>query len=193
MRDAHKWSVEKSKKVTQLYGLRKQYEWKGFKPIRRKAGSEKKKVGRSVRSDRHLRKCCPIPGCLTNTIKITAHLRGHHKMKFGPEYYNLLKCARTYNPNTNDGVRVNDTRGKIGIALSQQEDDVVAELGQVQEDAVDDQSDSEIEEGQTDQPDNQEGILSRFLDHLMSLDGGKRERKSSLQTVHEVRTVVKNS
>ena len=39
--------------------------------------------------------------------------------------------------------------------------------------------------------DEVEATMAKFLVHLMSPDGGKRENKSSVQTVQEVRTVVR--
>ena len=35
-----------------------------------------------------------------------------------------------------------------------------------------------------------EVVMAKFLSYLLSVDGGKRERKSSVQVVTEVRTVV---
>ena len=89
MRRVHKWSEEKAKKVTQMHGLRKEYKWNGNPPKRQKAATKhiaNIDTGKdSQHKDYHKRKICPVIGCLTTTVKMSAHLKLCHKMEVSPE------------------------------------------------------------------------------------------------------------
>ena len=191
MKNVHKWSAERSKTVSQTHNLRKEYVWQVEKPIRKKKTGGQKVENK--RSDYHKKKWCPVPGCLAVTKKMSAHLKGgKHKMDIGPEYYELLAVARIFIPYT-------AAERKICRESLRRENERQAFVAQALErnSAEHDDSDVsfEIDENETtDQvhhsADNVNSTLSKFLVYLMSPDGGKRERKSSLQTVQEVRTIV---
>ena len=83
-----------------MHGLRKEYKWNGNPPKRQKAATKNKANGdtgkASQHKDYHKRKICPVIGCLTTTVKMSAHLKLCHKMEVSPEYYELLKSARPF-------------------------------------------------------------------------------------------------
>ena len=112
MRSIHKWPSEKARNVTGRHGLRMPYQWVGEKPVRRKSVKKEVKknegnleVTKKQYGDYHKLKCCPVQGCLTVTLKLSAHLKGLHKMKVDSEYYDLLKNARIYTPFTKDSMK----------------------------------------------------------------------------------------
>ena len=193
MRLKHKWSAEKARNVINMHALRKTYEWNKGVPVRKRKSSINKKVGASekkVHKDYHIKKMCPAIGCLSVTVKLSVHLKGVHKMAVGDEYSALLKSARPYVPLTKN------MRSKIKERLQREENRRVAredendalpenseeESGNVSsEEKVDDLNEASTEVNI---------VMSKFLHHLLSPDGGKRQRKSALQTVREVRTMA---
>ena len=206
MRSMHKWSDEKSRKVCLTHGLRKSYIWHGETPKRQKTANQKKtekKNETSKTKDYHTRKWCPISGCLTITVKMSAHLKGHHGMNVGAEYYETLKSARPYKPYTSEvkerirgSLRREDEHQKLPTTETQgykRVDKTSIHTPSCSEDeSIENEGDFE-EKGPVTESINGSSaseILSKFLVHLLSPDGGKRERKSSLQTVNEVRTII---
>ena len=96
MRSIHKWPSEKVTNVTGKHGLRKPYQWAGEKTVRKKSVRKEVKknegnleVAKKLYEDYHKLKCCPVKGFLTVTLKLSAHLKGLHKMKVDSEYYDL--------------------------------------------------------------------------------------------------------
>ena len=153
--------------------------------------------------DYHKLKCCPVQGCLTVTLKLSAHLKGLHKMKVDSEYYDLLKNARIYTPFTKDSMKRireshkrEDTRkmfkhnlkrdDKVDIQFNVEKDIVLCS-----ESELPDTEDVSSSSGHASKSESStEAVMAKFLSYLLSVDGGKRERKSSVQVVTEVRTVV---
>ena len=81
----------------------------------------------------------------------------------------------------NEPLKVNDCRIEEQRPLSITEDERFAEEEEEEQDEQEETpSTTELAEA----------TLAKFLVYLLSPDGGKRERKSCLQTVNEVRTVI---
>ena len=212
LRLKHKWSDEKAKKVNQTHNLRKKYTWQSDEPIRTKPQKKKREIAEvtteKVKSkDYHVRKWCPQDGCLSTTLNMSVHLKGHHQMDVGPEYYEALKRARVfiqYTTEERQRVRASlqrDYKRKVMLGDSQsrmneQEPDYEREVMLVDsQNRMNEQEDVDFEEIDFRPPwshneNNVDHMMSKFLVYLLSPDGGKRERKSSLQTVKEVRTIA---
>ena len=195
MRNVHKWSDERAKKVSLTHDLRKSYDWQGEKPVRTKKATERReenkedKNEKKTKADYHRKKWCPVPGCLTITKKLSAHLKGGmHKMDTGEEYYGMLKQARTFIP-------FNGAERKVFRESLRREDErrslVVQAVATSNPECVENENENDMRIDQNLTVDvDVNSVLSKFLVYLMSPDGGKRERKSSLQTVQEVRTIL---
>ena len=148
-------------------------------------GNKKEK---KTKADYHRKKWCPVPGCLTITKKLSAHLKGGmHKMDTGEQYYGMLKQARTFIP-------FNGAERKVFRESLRREDErrslVVQAVATSNPECVENENDDmRIDQNLTVDVDVN-SVLSKFLVYLMSPDGGKHERKSSLQTVQKVRTIL---
>ena len=198
MRIVHKWSNERAKNVCTLYNLRKKYEWHVEKPVRQKA-SKKHDIAtkKPKKGDYHVVKLCPVVGCLSTTVKISRHLTSYHKMKRDEEYYQLLKEAKPHIPYTKEvrkSVRESRKREEQRKAWASEEHETETEVQQnilsatihTDSESLSDsnKTTAETKFGEVD------AVMAKFLAHLLSPDGGKREYKSSMQTVQEVRTTI---
>lgn len=84
----HKWERERARKAATRYGLRKKYTYKEKKhQTKPKAGSKKHK-------DYHIRRLCPIPGCMSIVLRLPQHLKNVHKVNSkSKEYAGMLSTA----------------------------------------------------------------------------------------------------
>ena len=179
----HKWSKEKARTVSSVYSLKKSYEWKGEKPTRVKKNQKEMKPNEK-KKDYHKKKWCPVEGCLTVTVKLARHLKAMHTMNDDTEYREYLKNAQTYLGTLlprEIRKRRDEERRKVMSCLEVtpdlREENEIADL---REDVA---TDIVV-------TDRCEKVMSLFLAYLLSLDAGVREKKSSLQTVREVRTIL---
>lgn len=163
--DKHKWTKAKSKQIVISHSLRKPYNWHLETPSRKKGGADKKTY-----PDYHVPRICPLPTCLRVVKKMSEHLQLYHKLEANEEYYALLRSSRPVSK-SNEAPR--------------EEPSVDLETNFINPVTEAEHNDSE---GSTSFDNN--GTMQQFLAYLMSPDGGQRERKSSLQAVSEVRTVV---
>ena len=212
MRLVHKWSSEKARRVCQLFNLRKPYQWRIEKPKRLKESTKCNDVstGKKKKKDYHVVRSCPVMGCLATTIKMSAHLTGYHKMEKDCEYYQLLTEAKPHVPFTNDVrkclieslKRKEERKTLIAASLENDRNLAFQVESNVQEnvprgtkirsnsaDMSGYSSEMEVTEPEIELSEV-DSVMAKFLNHIMSPDGGKRERKSSLQSVREVRTIV---
>ena len=191
MKLTHKWSIEHARNVNQVTNQRKKYTWQHHAPVRRKS-KQKKKSSKDYRQ----RKRCPVQGCSAVVVKLYVHLLGVHKMKPGSDYYELLSKARNFSRGFSDTLPI-DTAFTIEhevIPVAQNElDDANSETRSSSNDQVTNEGEGS-NYGNNDvtiAPNNFTRVtLARFLDYLLSPDGGQRENKSLLQTVNEVKCAI---
>ncbi len=76
MKNVHKWTKEAAAKVLSKYNIRKQDATKQSK-------------------DYHLRRRCPVGGCFSIVLRLSAHLQNVHKMeKTSKEYCDAIKTSK---------------------------------------------------------------------------------------------------
>lgn len=115
-----------------------------------------------------------MSGCSKVLKKLSEHLQKQHKLEKDESYHDLLRVAR----------RVTKEKESLSEpeieSIDFEKDDSQPILSRL---------DSEANENET-YGIQTNAIMQRFLVYLMSPDAGRRERKSSLQVVTEVRTIV---
>ncbi|XP_057305349.1 uncharacterized protein LOC130642277 [Hydractinia symbiolongicarpus] len=163
--DKHKWTKAKSKQIVISHSLRKPYNWHLETPSRKKGGADKKTY-----PDYHVPRICPLPTCLRVVKKMSEHLQLYHKLETNEEYYALLRSSRPVSK-SNEA-----PREESSVDFETNFNNPVTE--------------AERNDCESSTSFDNNGTMQQFLAYLMSPDGGQRERKSSLQAVSEVRTVV---
>ena len=193
MRGVHEWSSEKAKTVTNYHNLRKEYQWKEGAPVR------PKKSEKPSKPDNHHKRKCPVEYCMFVGIKLGRHLASKHGMKAGTDlYYEALSIAVRHGAIKTSGPR------NASISNVENHEDEIFDEPPVEEEERDDQMEAETLEtrsGNFEEPvlddssireQEIEDTMKIFLHHLLTHEGGKRDQKSSLQVVKEVRTVIES-
>jgi len=80
MRSVHNWNEEESKKVKQLYGLRKMYQFK-------------KQPNSQIAKKYRPTKACPVYGCRSMVKNVSRHIKTLHKFDDQEEFNQLISCS----------------------------------------------------------------------------------------------------
>ena len=189
MRNVHEWTKSKASTVTNTHGLRKNYEWQEDPPKRSKSTTSISP--KKTKKDNHHKRLCPMDHCRFVGIKVGRHLVNVHGMTAGHDNYrDALKAATRYTPITKE--MINQKRSMM--AEQNRREELVAQQESMQHNQMEhtdsgDNGEEEISESQV-QAKEVEDSIALFHKYLTTHEGGKREAKSSLQAVQEVRRAI---
>ena len=194
MRNIRKWDKNSAAQVKSIFGLRKKYTWQ-------KSPKKRKKLVK----DRHVEKYCSWEGCYFRSKRIDLHLRRAHKLKPGENRYKyaLFEAKfKKYNSATEIINNNNNEDSNEEEASNLQEEPQLFSTLDVEKSAVEDENSSkefsasfatlndEIRESDS-QITEIDSLCKRYIQYLVSVDGGLREANSAKQSACEVLRIAK--
>ena len=112
-------------------------------------------------------------------------------MECNREYYDLLSKARPYIASNSPALDDSPALDRVEFSL-QANTDTNSDVGQ--QVTVEEQGGSVVSENENGAQSNDQDFvrvtMAQFLEHMLSPDGGQRDRKSAIQTVNEVRCII---
>ena len=164
-RDVHQISDNKSKSISQIFGLRKTYTYHNGPPIKRKKTVDKSEKNTKPYVNNKKMRCCPIYGCFSSNKRMPLHLQEVHGMKAGaPKYYQALKDAKPFQEWSEKFIEKacnNESQDEEDSATNESEDLCKLE------------------------------VFQRFLNWSVSVEGGRGTRKQAKQSVQELTYMMK--